>query len=989
MTVVEPSLSVWTGMMDDVWADRARDLAMVGRDRELRALRDLVGAGSPRAAAVVVAGDAGVGKSRLLTEFLATLQQDGWRLLVGHCLDFGDTAMPYLPFTEMLRRLDEQASDISAELAAAHPALVQLSHTQRGATTPADGIGRAEVFASMHACIEDLAARGPLAVLVEDVHWADPSSRDLITYLLRRGFTGPVALIVSYRSDDLHRRHPLRGTLAEWSRLPGVERFALTGLATGDVRRLIDEIARGADAPAYATDVARIIERAGGNPFYVEELVGAFLSGGWSLPEDLADLLLVRLDRLDDDARTLVRETSVGGQRVPHDLLAAVSALTTRELDSALRIALDQNVLVRVGEDSYAFRHALLGEAVYDDLLPGERQRLHKAYAAAIRERGRPAPGALARHAQASHDYPTALLASIEAGERAMVVGGPEEAARHYQTALELYDRAAHELSDPPDLIALVGAAGEAISVSGHPLRALGVVGEHLDALPADTAPVDRARLLLAQARVALGTESGLDLLALTAEALELIGEEETELRARLLTVRAWGFIVADDFAAARESADEALQLAARLDLFDLASDARLVLGRLNSFADMGDAARAELHTVLTDARARSDFDAELAATYRLASLHYDYAEHEDACRMWDLAADLGRERGRPWAPFAFDARLMGGVVRYVTGDWDGALERTDARAETPPQTLRVLLDCVGMLVAAGRGQTDALAGLAAARERWQRDGLIGVLSGAASIDLRAQRDGMTGALAAYEDICEVLSEQWEPTFEARVRLAALALDAVITGAANASAAELSDLVVTADRLREDARAVVDAFASHDRHFGIEGQAWWCRVDASAEHVTWLGGSRSDADVLIASWQRAVAGFERFGQPYEAARCRRRLVEVLRAAGRAEIADAEVASVRQTAERLCARPLLDWAASQGAPAQPQPGGPALTRRELEILALVAEGRTNGQIAKQLFISTKTVSVHVSNILAKLGAAGRTEAAAIARRDDLL
>ncbi|HEX7738296.1 MAG TPA: response regulator transcription factor, partial [Marmoricola sp.] len=602
----------------------------------------------------------------------------------------------------------------------------------------------------------------------------------------------------------------------------------------------------------------------------------------------------------------------------------------------------------------------------------------------------RPAPGALARHAQASHDYPTALLASVEAGERAMVVGGPEEAARHYQTALELYDRAAAELDDPPDLIDLVASASRAISVSGHPLRALGVVGEHLEALPADTAPVDRARLLLAQARVALSTESGLDLLDVTGEAINLIGEEESELRARLLVVRAWGYIVADDFAAARESADDALQIAARLDIFDLASDARLVLGRLNTFADMGEEARAQLHTVLTDAQARSDFDAELAATYRLAALHYDYGEHDDARTLWDLASELGRDRGRPWAPFAFDSRLMGGIVRYVTGDWVGALERADASAEAPPQTLRTLLDCIWMLVAAGRGQTDALGRLATIRERWQRDGLIGVLSGAASIDLRAQRDGVTGALSAYDDICEVLSEQWEPTFEARVRLAALALDAVVTGAASASAAELAELVSRAEALREDARAVLDAFASHNRHFGIEGQAWWSRVSASADHVAWLGGATSDADALVAAWEQAVAGFERFGQPFEVARCRRRLAEVLRAAGRTDVADAQVDAVRDIAQRLGARPLLDWAATQGAPsAAAASGAPALTRRELEILALVAEGRTNGQIAKQLFISTKTVSVHVSNILAKLNAAGRTEAAAIARRDGLL
>jgi predicted ATPase len=485
-------MSVAGGMMYDVWADRSRPMALVGRDRELAAMRRLVGGDTPRAAALVLAGDAGVGKTRLLGEFLDRLAGDGWRVLMGHCLDFGDTAMPYLPFTEMLRRLDQVEAGLTAELAAAHPALAQLSRTQRGADAPSDGLERAEIFASMHACLEDLATRGPVVAVLEDVHWADASSRDLTSFLLARGFTGPVALVVSYRSDDLHRRHPLRSTVAQWSRVPGVERMQLAPLGRADVRRMIDAMTGGVREPAYAEDVERIVQRADGNPFYVEELVGAFHSGGWSLPEDLADLLLVRLDRLDEDARTLVREASAAGQRIPHDLLVAVSSLDGSRLERALRSALDQNILVRSGEDAYAFRHALLGEAVYDDLLPCERHRLHTSYAAAIRERsarGRPSPAALARHAQASHDFSTALIASLDAGRQAMVAGGPEEASRHFQTALELYDRAAKEMERPPDLAEIVAEAADAVAASGHPLRALGLVAAQLDDLPPDAPP--------------------------------------------------------------------------------------------------------------------------------------------------------------------------------------------------------------------------------------------------------------------------------------------------------------------------------------------------------------------------------------------------------------------------------------------------------------------------------------------------------------------
>ena len=224
----------------------------------------------------------------------------------------------------------------------------------------------------------------------------------------------------------------------------------------------------------YDDDIERIVQRSQGNAFYVEELVGAFLGGGWSLPEDLADLLLVRLDRLDESARDVVRVASAAGQRVPHDLLARVAPVTEDQLEVALRTAIDANVLVRTGDSEYAFRHALLGEAVYEDLLPGERMRLHTAYAEAVRElHGTRGAADLARHALASHDLPTALQASVDAGDQALATGGPDEAARHFTKALEIYARAASQLADPPDEAELVARTVDALCGSGHPETAL------------------------------------------------------------------------------------------------------------------------------------------------------------------------------------------------------------------------------------------------------------------------------------------------------------------------------------------------------------------------------------------------------------------------------------------------------------------------------------------------------------------------------------
>ena len=232
----------------------------------------------------------------------------------------------------------------------------------------------------MHAALTRLSADAPLLLIIEDVHWADQSTRDLLRFLFARQFTSPVAILATYRSDDLHRSHPLRAALAEWSRLAGVSRLQLGPLTDAESRQLIRALHGG---PIPEAEQLRILARAEGNPFFIEELVAAATVGG-ALPTDLADLLLVRLEQIGDDGRLVVRAASVAGRRVSHELLARGAELDNTALDAAVRAAVEANILVALGDDGYGFRHALLAEAIYQDLLPGERVRLHAAYAAAI-----------------------------------------------------------------------------------------------------------------------------------------------------------------------------------------------------------------------------------------------------------------------------------------------------------------------------------------------------------------------------------------------------------------------------------------------------------------------------------------------------------------------------------------------------------------------------------------------------------------------------
>jgi len=376
---------------------------LVGRAAELSALTAVVASASAAAPGVVIlGGDAGVGKTRLLSELIASASADGVWCLVGHSVDLGDTPPPYLPFTEAFTRLAAEHPEIADQLFAGLPALSRLLP---GRSAPGQvPVERGELFDSVLGALVGLAAERPVALLIEDVHWADQATRDLLGFLFTRLHADRIAIIVSYRSDDLHRRHPLRRTLAEWSRLPAVSRVYLDPLGAEDVRALVRSLnATGINE----AELDSIVRRADGNAFFAEELVAAAeqCTDAKQLPWQLADLLLVRLDRLSDDARQVVRIAAVGGRRVTHDMLEAVADLPPARLDDALRDAIDAHVLqlTSSGRD-YVFRHALLAEAVYDDLLPGERVRLHSLYAAVLAARSDRRAAELARHAQASHD---------------------------------------------------------------------------------------------------------------------------------------------------------------------------------------------------------------------------------------------------------------------------------------------------------------------------------------------------------------------------------------------------------------------------------------------------------------------------------------------------------------------------------------------------------------------------------------------------------
>jgi len=364
-----------------------------------------------------------------------------------------------------------------------------------------------------------------------------------------------------------------------------------------------------------------------------------------------------------------------------------------------------------------------------------------------------------------------------------------------------------------------------------------------------------------------------------------------------------------------------------------------------------------------------------------------EFAEADDA---FHAATVRGRAAGTPWVPYAAEARWAHAVSLKLQGRWDESLGVLDIERETPPPIYRALLTASRADILAARGDAGAGDLARSLHEFWHLEGLIAITGGSAELTLHDQAGDQAAAIATYRRIVETLTGIWHPLFQARVRLATTTLAVFASGAAHRSASERAQDADIVARLVADARGVIDRRGDALVEWGPEALAWQARL--WAELLRWRWAADVDPpslEELLNAWREAVSRSEAYGAPYELASVRARFAAVLTATGDSDGAREQAEAVAETARDLGATPLLSLVGAT-APA-PASAGPrlTLTPRESEILALVAEGRSNGEIGRQLFISTKTVSVHVSNILGKLGAAGRTEAAAIARRDGLL
>ena len=454
-------------------------------------------------AAVLLGGEAGVGKSRLVSEFGQAASAAGARVLTGGCLELGTDGLPFAPFTTVLRGLvHEMGADAVASMLPGRTTrglarlLPELGEPDTGGEP---GEARARLFEEVLSALEHLTRHSPVVLVIEDAHWADRSSRDLLTFLIgNQRVMSRLLIVVTFRSDELHRTHPLRPMLATLDRIAWVERIELPRLTRHDTAELAVRILGREPADQLADTLYR---RSEGNPLFVETLLGCDGELSCELPESLRDLLLAGVRRVPEDTQEVLRMASAGGEMTGHALLVAVTGLDDAALTSALRPAVTANVL-RAQADGYAFRHELIREALHEDLLPGEHGQLHSRFADAIdADHSLVPPGRaaieMAHHWHSAHDSVWALIGAWQAAEQAERAVAPAERLSLLARVLELWD----QVPDAPERIGadharVLEKAASAAQQAGEFERGIALANSALKELDPAAEPLRVAQLL-------------------------------------------------------------------------------------------------------------------------------------------------------------------------------------------------------------------------------------------------------------------------------------------------------------------------------------------------------------------------------------------------------------------------------------------------------------------------------------------------------------
>jgi DNA-binding CsgD family transcriptional regulator/tetratricopeptide (TPR) repeat protein len=1012
----------------------------IARAAELELLdAALARAAAGRPSVVVVGGEAGIGKTRLLEEFGARVR-DRAIVLVGRCVPGAADGSPYAPFADLVRDLERQTEPdrlvailgpARAELGLVVPelgsAVDRVSPDDRVETR---AVSRDRLFELLLGIAGRLQEARPAVIAIEDLQWADEATLALLGYIARGIREGRLLLVLTVRTEDLRSDDPVLAAIGDLERTGLVDRIELARFSRPELAAQVSGIL---GAPADPGLVDWVMGRSDGNPFFAEEVLAAERRGeGADVPQMLDDLLRARLATVSEAARGVLRVAALVGVEIDDELVAVASGLPAADVAVALRQAADRGLLVRSGRAPirFAFRHRLLQEATERDLLPGERRHLHGAFAEALEQTAPPATaaGEIARHwllaGRPDRALPAAMTAGIEAERRFAFA----EARRHFELALQLSESMPIP-AEPPDLdrVALLQRAADVAVLAGDPAaavdlarRALADLGPGID--PRREAAIhERLRWYLWESGDHEGAEAALE------EAYRLVpADPPSATRARVLGqfggLRLRQGQWAESLALAEEAVDVARASGALAELafaLGVRGCGRTVLGRpTEGIADLRDG------LAMAEFLGRPEGRALGIANLSSVLLYAGRLDEAFRTAVDGLATvrSIGLER-----TYGGSLAATAAAAAYHLGRWGEARELcARALAITAPGPEAVWPGAVAMRLAAGSGDEDLLrSGIAVAQPflAAAADRIHAEWYWLASIEaeLAADRAGRAQEIATAVIgglPPTVLDEPTGSLYAMAIRIAAERADA-------ARAVGDEDALVTQ-------RAIADRLFVEWRHRRLAFPAPTPDPAAgdAVEALCAAEAGRASGAGDPSGWERAALAHERLGLVHPAAYARFRQAEALlegaaphtpravREARSAAAAPLRVAlgvardlgarPLARAAEQLARRARLDMALpgdrSEAADTMPareptrERGDDRaaafiehrhLTPREVEILALVGSGWSNGEIASALYISRKTASVHVSNILGKLGVADRVEAGALAQRAGLV
>jgi DNA-binding CsgD family transcriptional regulator/tetratricopeptide (TPR) repeat protein len=942
---------------------------IVGRETESRQLHDalmLAGQGQPQV--VLVSGDAGIGKTTLVADVEQRATELGFATARGQCLDI-QAGIPLAPAVAAARGLLARVDDVEHK-----PHARRMQQLLDPATPQVEDF---RLLDDLRLAFLEAAAAGPVLIVFEDLHWVDSSTQDLITTLAATA-SGRLLLVLTFRSDELHRRHPLRTALAALRRSGSARPVDLGPLSRQDVALLIAGRTGSVPRPPV---LSSMLQRSEGNPLYVEELLAAQeLSGTSQMPEHLAELLLARVDRLADDTRRLLRIASTDGTRLDTEVLIQITESRREDVEASLREAVDANVL-RPRADHLEFRHGLIREAVYDDLLPDERTRTHASVAQvlSVRIEAAKAPSLLdlsraAFHWREAHDVPRALAASLRAGNAATRIGAAE-GVHHLQYALSVWDHV-------PDAPALTGhTRAELLLMLARALQGQGdVPGWHARVHEAvrligpDTDPLLASRIYGALGRCWLFPDDSVGRAEAVQLSLELAGTQPSEELARALDAKANFLNQYDHFVESLEWADRAIEVSRTVDCTEVLITS-LSVSALNNF-------------MLGDLQEAIRLQTEACVVGREAGLHGEaLSEGMNLADQLALSGDVkqgvakAEELLREARSLGLSGRgAQGGVVLLQALIREGRFDQSQALWD---ELVAMGIDSqyaewlrAPLLLARGDGEGAKPYVLSDMEFEAELQGTPNDADIETRTWLFCMLSDWQQAIQIAESFLNELEDSDSPLRHGSAaysgyRTMCLAKSAGVESPGSLEAVSRRSLLRAREGLSESWRA---------SFYGV-------RLLLAEAYESRLGG-RPAIDAL----RSAVDLSEPFGA-FFALEPRLMLAEDLLAHGERDEGRELLVKVWLDAHEMHADDYEVQARRSASrsrvslPAEAVDQGPLnrLTSREREVLDLLADGATNRAIAQTLFISEKTASVHVSNVLAKLGVPNRGAAAALARR----